>query len=337
MNTDYTNEANIERQQALSRRLADSFTSGSPAMCKQASDIATAFTRKMLTEKSFMHRILPAEESTPEEITPDANERFPYRLVPLEANTRGAVTVQFGTIPNTAAFDSEYYKVPFNRIISPRLTLDTAQLLRYRYDIRQVLLDKQTKYIEIEKDRRFLDAVGYALKLTCQIGALGNGSATPSQIRQFSSGMTRENVVDAINIMQGTPAHLMPTCALCNVKTYSEFAKYYDHEMGGGTTAEDIILNGIGERRFFGLNWITSIKHELIPDGYVYFFASPEYLGKHYVMEDLTMWVDHEAYMLTTFQWTMAGAAIGNISGLALADFNPTGLSDGGTAVNLAA
>lgn len=338
MPTDYTTkEAMQERRAELSRNLVDSFTSNSPAMQKRAEDLTNAFTRKMLMENSFMHKILPAEPLQPSELTEDINERKPYKLVPLEPNSRGACTVQFGSVPNSFYFDVEYYKVPINRIITHRLTMDIMELMRHRYDIRQVLVDKQTKYIEVEKDRRFLDAVNYALLMTETVGALGNGTASPSQMREFSEGLTREALVDASMIMQSTPAHCYPTCALCNIRTYSEFAKWYDYEMGGGSTSEDIITNGMGERNFYNINWISSIKHELLPDGFVYFFSSPDYLGKHYVVEDLQMWVKSEAYMLTTFQWMASGAAIGNVSGLALAVFNPNGLSDGGTPITVAA
>lgn len=323
-------EANAE----LSRRLIDSFTSEAPHMRKQAQELVQDYTRTMLMENSFMHRILPAEPIQASELSEDINERKPFKLVDLEPNSRGAVTVQFGTIPNTMYFDGDKYKVSFNRILSPRITMDVAELLRYRYDIRQVLVDKQTKYIEFEKDRRFLDSVNYALVLTDKLGAMGNGLTTPRQMRSFPDGLTRESLVDAVQIMQSTNAHIAPSCALCNTKTFSEFAKWQFEEMGGGTEAADIIMNGLGSRRFMNLEWIVSIKHELIPDGYVYFFSSPDYLGKHYVLEDLTMWVKNEAFMLTSFQWTCAGAAIGNISGLAFANFNPTGLSDGGSPIN---
>lgn len=334
MDNSYDRLANQERSRELSQRLMEGFTGGSSTMKKQAEDLTNAFTREMLMENSFMHKILPAEELAPTDLTEDINERKPYKLVPMEPRSRGAITVQFATVPNTMNFDSRYYRVPFNRIISPRLTMDTMELMRYRYDIRQVLLDKQTKYIELEKDRRFLAAVNDALVLTQTLGSIGNAyegqTGDAPQLRTYNSGLVRENIVDAVMMMSETAAHLMPKCALCNIKTYSEFAKWYREEMGGGNTAEDIILNGMGERQFLGLNWITSIKHELLPNGFVYFFAPEDYLGKHYIMEDLTMWVDHQAYLLTTFQWTMSGAAIGNISGLALADFTPGTLSDGG-------
>jgi hypothetical protein len=327
-----TNSARTERDRELNQKIISGLMSDSPSLVKQAAENTTAFTRKMLMENSFTHRFLPAEPLLPEDITEDINEIKPYKMVPLEPNSRGAVTVQFGTTPNTMIFDSESYRVYINRIVSPRLTMDTMQLMRYRYDIREVLMDKQTKYIELEKDRRFLDGIHFALQTTLTLGALGNGQRTPTQIKRFEGGMTRENLFDGKMIMASTNAHLHPVATLCNEKTWNEFGKLYPDEIGENT-AEDIILNGMTERRFLGMDWVVSIKHELIPDGFVYYFASPDYLGKHYVVEDLTMWVKHEAYMLSAFQWTAAGAGIGNISGIALADFNPTGLSDGGSGI----
>ena len=52
-----------------------------------------------------------------------------------------------------------------------------------------------------------------------------------------------------------------------------------------------------------------------------YMFADPKFIGKHYTLEDTTMYIRREAYMLEFFAYETNGASIGHTSGLARADF----------------
>jgi len=65
-----------------------------------------------------------------------------------------------------------------------------------------------------------------------------------------------------------------------------------------------------------------TIKGNLIPNNWIYFFAEPEFLGKCFYMDDWTMFVKKEAYFVSMFSYWMGGFAFGNTAGMALARFN---------------
>lgn len=60
---------------------------------------------------------------------------------------------------------------------------------------------------------------------------------------------------------------------------------------------------------------------DLVDDGTLYHFAEPKFLGKWYILEDTTMYIDRKAYMLEFFAYESMGAAIANVAGVTRADF----------------
>ena len=98
--------------------------------------------------------------------------------------------------------------------------------------------------------------------------------------------------------------------------------KFGRDEMGGDFS-EDIIRNGWAEANFMGARWIITIKRgaALVPDDSIFMFADPKFIGKSYLLEDTTMYIRREAYMLEFFAYQTAGGSIGHSGGLARADF----------------
>jgi len=66
---------------------------------------------------------------------------------------------------------------------------------------------------------------------------------------------------------------------------------------------------------------IITIKRDLVPDDSVFFFGDPRFIGKSYLLEDTTMHVKREAYMIEFFSYETLGGSIGHTGGLARADF----------------
>ena len=53
----------------------------------------------------------------------------------------------------------------------------------------------------------------------------------------------------------------------------------------------------------------------------MYQFAEPKFLGKFFVLEDTTMYIDKKAYFLEFFAYESIGSAIGNVAAIGRADF----------------
>jgi hypothetical protein len=89
----------------------------------------------------------------------------------------------------------------------------------------------------------------------------------------------------------------------------------------GGDLSADIMRNGWTLQEFMGKQWIITIKKGLIPTNTLYYFADPKFIGKSYILEDTTMYIRREAYMLEFFAYETLGGSIGHTSGLGRADY----------------
>jgi hypothetical protein len=137
-------------------------------------------------------------------------------------------------------------------------------------------------------------------------------------------GMTRENLVEALKMLPRGNAqgkfrqknHIM----LMNDLTAQDILKF-DHDEFGGPGAEKNLMEGLQSDKILGLKAVYTIKDDLVPDGVIYFFAAPEFLGHCYYIDDWTMWMKKEAYFISMFSYWYGGFGFGNIAGMAKAVF----------------
>jgi hypothetical protein len=205
----------------------------------------------------------------------------------------------------------------FARIVTPRFTKDVDELRTYVMDIRQVLSDNAIKDMLAEEDSKFIQSIN-AVMLGPDVPVPYNGNV--KQWETIDGGITRETILDAFKIMPRGPSHLeVHTCLINNV-TIKEIMKWGRDEMGGDFS-QDIIKNGWVEANFMGVRWIITIKRDLVPDDSMFMFSDPKFIGKSYLLEDTTMYIKREAYMLEFFAYQTLGGSIGHSGGLARADF----------------
>ena len=67
--------------------------------------------------------------------------------------------------------------------------------------------------------------------------------------------------------------------------------------------------------------WIITIKRDLVPDNTQFQFADPKFIGKQFMLEDATMHLKREYWMLSFFLFEEVGASIGHTGGLVRVDF----------------
>ena len=204
----------------------------------------------------------------------------------------------------------------FDRIVTPRFVKDIDELRTWQMDIRQVLSDNAIKDMLAEEDSKFLTAVNSAL--------VGADQTVPTsgviQHETIFGGITRDTLQEAFKIMPKTPSHLEVNTVLVNNVTIREIMKFGRDEIGGDLSQE-LLTNGFSEANFMNAKFIITIKRDLVADDRMYFFADPRFIGKSYVLEDTTMHVKREAYMIEFFAYETLGGSIGHTGGLAIADF----------------
>ncbi len=283
---------------------------------KEAQDMVTDYTRVRIRESSAFEKVLPSVKIADSELTPQLGTDKPVKLVEREPGTPGAVTIPLGTQPIQYYFRGDRYAVFFDRIVTPKFTKDKSELRTYGMDIRQVIADNAILDMDFEFDRKMIAAVDSIL------GA--EGSTVPEtgviQNRKIvdALGITRNSLFEMLKILPSTFAHLQTVTILVNNLTIQDVAKFGRDEVGGDLS-ESMFVEGFQQKRLLGVNWIVTNKTELVGDSVFYLFSSPEFMGKSFVLEDVTMFLKAEAYNIEFFAYTERGATIGNIASVAKA------------------
>jgi len=286
-------------------------------MTKDAQDAVNDYIRVRMREDGFHRRILPPVQITNDELDRQVDTDKPVKVVDKEPNSPGAISVPFATQPINRYIKGPRFRVMFDRILTPRFTKDIDELRTYDMDIRQILSDNSIKDMLAEEDGKFI--------LTCNtlLGGAAGAVVTETgsiQWQNVGGGVTRDSVAEAMKIMPSTPNHLNPAIALVNNVTIWDVVKWGQDEVGGDLSQE-LMTRGFAEREIMGVSWIVTIKRDLVPDGSMYQFAEPKFLGKFYTLEDVVMYIKREAFMLEFFSYESIGSAIANIAGVARADF----------------
>jgi len=305
--------ANTENQM-VNEALFNSLST--PGMEKQAVDAVNDFTRIKMREDGFWRRIMPPLQVTNDQLDRQVDTDKPVKIIDKEIDNPPAQSIPFATLPSNQYIRGSRYRVMFDRIVTPRFTKDVDELRTYVMDIRQVLSDNAIKDMLAEEDGKFLSAVNAALLAPDTIVP---ASGVPQWVT-IAGGITRDTTQDALKIMPKTPFHLESHTILINNVTIREVFKWGRDEMGGDFS-QDIVRNGWSETEFMNNRWIISIKRDLIPDDSIYMFADPKFIGKSFLLEDTTMYIKREAYLLEFFAYETLGGTIGHTGGLARADF----------------
>lgn len=285
-----------------------------PGMEKTAVDAVTDFTRRKEREAGFKSKFLPEIPITNDQLHPQVDTEKPARVVELEPNSPGAMQLPYSTQPVEWIFYGSKYRVLFARYATHRFEKDVDELRTYQMDIRQIISDNAIKDMLAEEDSKFIMGVN-AVLVNPDVPLLWSGVP---QWETISGGFSRETVVSMRQIVTRNDAGLESVKALCNNTTIKELEKWYRDE-AGGDLSQQLLENGIITTKFAGLEWVSTIKRRLVPDNRVYMFTDPQFMGKNFVLENTTMYIKRDGFMLEFYAYKNCGGAFGNVAGITCA------------------
>lgn len=290
---------------------------------KMAQDAATDFTRLQVREESFMFKILPPEKATDDMLNRALDERLQI-IWEVEPDNPASKWVPLQTIPDGEYITGSRYIIPFARVLTPKFVKDLDELRTYRQDIRKILTDNSIKDGLAEIDGKGIDTVN---SIVFDAPAQGQPNRVTGKVQwiDFTDPLNRTTFAEAKKLLPRGNARgklrLRNYIALMNDVTAQDWLKL-DRLAVGGDLAQDFFKNGLTTDTFFGVKCIFTIKDNLVPDNYVYFFAAPEFLGKCFYLTDWTMYLKKEAYFIEMFSYWLGGFAFGNVAAMAVARFN---------------
>ena len=311
-----TRDLTPEEVRLVNQTLLEKLASTDPTEVKQAYDSVREFTRWKVREDGFQRKILPPMKLENEEIDRLPWTDKPIKVVDFEPDSMMAKSIPFGDLPENEYIRGIRYVVGIGRIVTPRFTKDVDELRTYHMDIRQVLSDNALKDMLYEEDGKFIAAVNSIL--------VAPGAVLPtSGIAQwvtFAGGIDRDNLWQSLKIMPSTPSRFEVGLVLVNNLTIKDVAKFGRDEQGGDL-AQDMMVQGFTLQDYLGTKWLVTNKQDLVPEGTFFHFAEPKALGKCFYLEEPTMYIRREAYLLEFFSYESIGATIANPNSVVRVDF----------------
>lgn len=290
--------------------------SGDPMRYKEAASAVQEFVRQTVREDSFAEQILPSIPIANDELTRVVWTDKPMVVIDREPNSPAAVTVPYAMLPMNYYIRGPRFMVSFNRILTRRFTKDVSELRTWIMDIRQVISDNAIKDMMAERDSKFISAVDTIMVAPDTVVPL-SGIA---QHQTLSGGITRNGLWRMLEIMPSTSSNFEVQTCLVNNITIKRICAFGRNEFGGDM-AQDIMKDGWSMQMFMGRRWIITIKRSLVPTNRCYMFADPKGLGRSLVLEDTTMHIHREAFMLEFFAYWEGGGTIANTNAVAAVDF----------------
>jgi hypothetical protein len=287
-----------------------------PGMEKNALDAVNEFTRVRVREDGFYRKIIPPVQVSNDDLDRQVDTDKPVIVVDKEPGSPAAISIPFATLPINVYIRGPRYRVMFDRIVTPRFVKDIDELRTWQMDIRQVLSDNAIKDMLAEEDSKFLTAVNTALVNPNVVVPLSG----VVQWETIFGGISRDTVQEALKVMPRTPSHLEVNTVLVNNVTVRELLKW-GYDEAGGDISGDFLKKGWSELDLMNVKWVVTIKRDMVPDDTMFFFGDPRFIGKSYLLEDTTMHIKREAFMIEFFAYETLGGSIGHTGGLARVDF----------------
>lgn len=284
---------------------------------KFASAEGSKMLKRRIYEEGFLRRVLPEETVTDDDLTPQLSHEYPCILKEMEGLSKGAKSVPFGDAPEIETYRGDKYLCVFNSITTPDYTKDLNELRTYQGDLRQLVTNNSLIHMQTEEDAQFIATVN-----TIVGGTAGAASAVTGAVQHFdiASGISRTSFPDICKIM---PAFNLNTgCVLMNKATAMEFTKWTRDQIGGDL-AEKIFQKGVAaiDGTIMGVKTIVTMKRALVPDGTIFIFAEPNYLGHFMSLQAPTMTVKKERDFISFGSRETVSLTLANVSAMARVNF----------------
>jgi hypothetical protein len=300
-------DINIESPEVMSKKLLDAISRADDGLLKNASDAGTQMIRRRLRENGFSRLILPYKQVSDADLNYLPNTELPVIVEEMEPESPGAKAIPFNDTADTAFYRGDKFVVYFCKITTPEFTKNVDELRTYKNDLRQVITDNALKDIQTEEDGRFIKEVD-------RICAAGDAGVT--QDITINDIITRQSYTEALSYLEDR--NLNNGVFLMNRHTAKDFLRLNRTEIGGDL-AETLFksgLTGLQSAEVFGVRHIFTLKRDLVPDGVVYQFAEPNFLGRAYVLQDVTMYVEKKKDILRFSAQEKIGITFANVAGL---------------------
>lgn len=285
--------------EAITRGFYDKIKQG---RVKEAADLGSRFTRTKLREDAWSRSVITPITIGDDELDRSVDHDLPVKIIEKEPDTKAYAMTFKGSARGTW-FSGQRYAAKFFKIESKHHKKNKFELMTYQNDIRQLLTEiaqKEIARIEDETMNTGLEAV-----------------ATGAQKLTLAGGLTPANVATALktHIARASGVSPQPVGKLLMTKSlYYDLIKLPHTTLGDA--ARRIYDEGVdSEEKAWGIPVVTTVKSDIISANDFYILPPEDYLGKFYLLQDATLFIEMKADMIEFWLYEAIAQAIGNSLG----------------------
>ena len=296
--TNHTTNGQVVTKEAVAS-MTDSFQDAlAEGNIKEAAITGSQFLRTIVRQESLAENIFDGTKKLEmTDLDPSVNTDSPRRIEEIEPDSY-ASAMQLDGSPRRRWAKARKINIPFGKLASDKQTINKYKQMTYRMDLRAVLTNNQVYDIFDQADKFLFNHIE---DLLAQSFATGQ-ALTPA------GGLTKENIFLARKKLLGARKRVGKI-----VMTESLFTDIMALDANDiGYASSDRLFNEglVSQKSLWGMDFITTIKNDIIPDNVFYMFAPQEFLGYHYTLEHPSLFLKEEADTVEFFTWQVLGMAI---------------------------
>ncbi len=280
----------------------------------QLTEAGRQYVKTELQESAFSRAILPQEPISTSDCQRNIHDNSLYLIRDIEPGVSALGVDNLGE-PDGNYIRGERYTIPIVNFATKRFQITVEDLRAYQYKITKRIEDKSVPILERLEDQFFLRIIGAAARISNKVVAGGT--------KQMKTGLPQIDPTDHIhlkNVLQagingGATKKLECAAMLMTNETYETVVMLPSH---GDDFGKDRVLNGITSDTVYGTRVIRTIKSDLLPNGHVWAFTTPDFLGHNFALGEPTFEIKSNFGLIEWQTKESIGMNVGNVQAAAL-------------------
>lgn len=273
----------------------------SPEGMNKIAEVSQDVLANKVYEDSFLEKFIPSKPITVPECYVDQTYDVIYRQEWIDPDAV-AFVMDMDAQPTGKFMQGERYIVPFFKIMTPRYWKTKQQIRVYPYPITDYIEKNGSAEIIKQKDSYFVNLMDAAITATANSVA-GTSVLVP----------TREDFVNLFNLLDAN--ELESKRILMRKADFNRMLQWNSVDLD--TDAAKTATDGWTSTSILGREIIVTVKDDVITPGYVYCLTDPNFIGKHYTLEELQFELEKRFQMIQFEVTYEMGLSFGNVYGIA--------------------
>lgn len=296
-------------------------------MEKLAATAEENIIKRKLREDAFCPAILPLDDYSKDDnaFMDSLDKEDPMVLIEMEPDQFGPKTLSWNDTGDIRTFKGNKFILSFVKHTTPVFTKNIDFLRTYKMDLTQMIEDNCARDLARQKDVTFMAGIDEIVGQP-----YGPAQSGYEQNVVYESRLTKDKHALACQLI---PDRSLPVGVfLLNRRTANDIL-LWDKDVfdrGAGDMTEKITKEGLGAfdtLHLHGVDHIVTMKNDIIQNGVMYQFTTPDYLGRGGILQPMKMYTEKKEDFIRWHATEKIGFAIANEVGVQKVTFwNSTGV-----------